>query len=303
MSTYIYVLVEPDTLDIRYVGKTVSPGSRLYGHVYDAKLGKRARRFIWIRSLINRDLLPFLQIIEEVADDEDWRPREKFWIKHLRDLGCGLVNGTDGGDGALNCVRDPWDEAAKGRHSVRIKSAWDNSDQEFREFHRQRTLEGITAWKSSERYDDFLQKLSDSSTRLWQTEEYRIQQREVMYARWSDPAARENHSRTMKQIVWPEEMCPSCGMQARVASMSRHKCPASERVFRPVLREEAQTLVDLIGERDSGGPVGLLGRRRAVVNYCVYLHTVGVPVVEISSISGFSQSKLVDMLKNHYLRE
>lgn len=75
--TSIYTLSEPDTGEIRYVGISVKPETRLRnGHL---KAGSRAVRE-WVQSLQARGLFPSLSIIERV-DPEDGREREAYWIK------------------------------------------------------------------------------------------------------------------------------------------------------------------------------------------------------------------------------
>lgn len=56
METLIYVLKDPDTNEIRYVGKTIKPlDSRLANHIYHAKKPKhRNKRLNWIRSLLKQ---------------------------------------------------------------------------------------------------------------------------------------------------------------------------------------------------------------------------------------------------------
>jgi len=37
--------------------------------------------------------------LEDLPGDVDWRVNERWWIAWMRELGCDLTNGTDGGDG------------------------------------------------------------------------------------------------------------------------------------------------------------------------------------------------------------
>lgn len=89
----IYALLQPETKEIRYIGKTNSPlHKRLSGHLKDKC---NCYRTHWLRSLRIR---PEIVVIEKCADDI-WEERERFWIAHYRSLGCNLVNQTIGGDG------------------------------------------------------------------------------------------------------------------------------------------------------------------------------------------------------------
>jgi group I intron endonuclease len=90
---FIYVLKDPRTLLIRYVGVTNKTlGSRLSRHMWAANHGMQTHVSRWIRLLGARP------IIEEVERNCS-RSREKFWIKHFKSLGCELTNITDGGEG------------------------------------------------------------------------------------------------------------------------------------------------------------------------------------------------------------
>ena len=92
---YIYVLIDPFIKQVRYVGKTINPKSRLFGH-YSTK--DKTYRSNWIASLRKRRERPIMEIVEE-TDEEHWEEREKYWIKYYRELGCKLVNATEGGEG------------------------------------------------------------------------------------------------------------------------------------------------------------------------------------------------------------
>lgn len=104
IKTTIYVLKDPETEEVRYVGKTVKLLKyRLQDHLYrkrKTKTGETNHRINWIQSLINKDLIPIIQEIDNCLWNES-QELEKFWIKKYRDLGYKLVNSTDGGEGNL----------------------------------------------------------------------------------------------------------------------------------------------------------------------------------------------------------
>jgi len=98
-TAFIYVLKEPDTGEIRYVGKSTNPKIRVLNHVYEAKdERKNNHRLKWFRSLIKRGLEPVLEIIDEVPELE-WQAWEAAYIQLYRSEGHKLVNGTLGGEG------------------------------------------------------------------------------------------------------------------------------------------------------------------------------------------------------------
>jgi hypothetical protein len=95
--TYIYILKDPLSNEIKYVGKSDKPKIRLVEHIRKSKYTKTYKN-IWIQNLVSKNLTPSLEIVEEVKKS-DWSEKEKFWIKYFKNLGCKLTNLTEGGDG------------------------------------------------------------------------------------------------------------------------------------------------------------------------------------------------------------
>lgn len=92
---YIYVLLDPRTNEIRYLGKTNDTKERLYGHLYEK--GKLGHKFKWIQQLKKLGLKPIIEILDTVPKEE-----EEFWERHyislLKSWGIRLTNFTDGGN-------------------------------------------------------------------------------------------------------------------------------------------------------------------------------------------------------------
>jgi hypothetical protein len=77
MTGYIYVLVDPRTDEIRYVGRTIrSLKKRLTGHLA-APVNPRMRD--WLNELSAVQMRPVIRVLEEV-DHESIFEREHFWI-------------------------------------------------------------------------------------------------------------------------------------------------------------------------------------------------------------------------------
>jgi hypothetical protein len=49
--------------------------------------------------LLNKGKYVKVSIVEQLDDENLLNEAEKKWIKHYKDLGCDLTNGTEGGDG------------------------------------------------------------------------------------------------------------------------------------------------------------------------------------------------------------
>lgn len=97
-TVFIYALCEPDTGEVRYVGKAKDPKKRLSTHL----AGKsQCHRTNWISSLRAKGLKPSLEILDEVSEN-DWQQWEVAWIEFFKDQGFNLVNTTLGGEGLHN---------------------------------------------------------------------------------------------------------------------------------------------------------------------------------------------------------
>jgi len=96
-KVYIYMLLCPITNHIRYVGKTSNPKNRFYTHISESKL-RRTHKECWIFGLIQKNLKPILEILDEVEISE-WEFWEKHYICLIRSWGFNLVNSTKGGEG------------------------------------------------------------------------------------------------------------------------------------------------------------------------------------------------------------
>jgi DNA-binding CsgD family transcriptional regulator len=114
MITYIYTLSDPITNQIKYVGKTNNLKQRLANHISDGRINKKNNLLTnWIKSLLNQNLKPKIEIIDETV--ENWGDLEQYWISQLKTWGFTLKNITLGGEGtygriwsqiSINKIRD-----------------------------------------------------------------------------------------------------------------------------------------------------------------------------------------------------
>ena len=96
--TFIYALADPETDEIRYVGKADSVKERFTSHMREAKQGKLSHKCAWIRQVIEKQQIPKLIVLEEVSQNE-WKKAEIYYIAEFRKLGHSLTNIAKGGEG------------------------------------------------------------------------------------------------------------------------------------------------------------------------------------------------------------
>ena len=90
----IYALLDPNTEQIRYVGKTVHcPKRRLQNHLHEKGNTYKCN---WIKSLNGK--IPELLILD-VVNKDDWIFWEQYWISQCKTWGFKLTNATLGGEG------------------------------------------------------------------------------------------------------------------------------------------------------------------------------------------------------------
>lgn len=94
MKTYIYTLSDPRNNEVRYVGKALNPNKRFINHL-SSKNKTHCRS--WIKSLLDLNLLPILDIIDET--ENNWELLEQYWISQFKCWGFNLTNHTIGGEG------------------------------------------------------------------------------------------------------------------------------------------------------------------------------------------------------------
>lgn len=100
---YIYGLADPDTNEIRYIGKSVRPFDRLANHMNDKSKCHRAH---WLQSLKAQNKRPNLVLLEMIQGEWPWQESERYWIARGRALGWRLTNNTSGGDGVSDLPKE-----------------------------------------------------------------------------------------------------------------------------------------------------------------------------------------------------
>lgn len=96
-TTYIYILIDPVTNQVRYVGKTNHPKKRFNEHVSKCTR-TNTHNNCWLVSLKNKNLKPEMVVIDE-SIDESWQFLEQWYIELFKSWGFNLTNTAKGGGG------------------------------------------------------------------------------------------------------------------------------------------------------------------------------------------------------------
>jgi len=103
MIVTIYCLIDPNTLKVRYIGRTRnSLQERLYEHLYRSiKDGERTHKSDWIKSLSRQGKIPIVRRLTTIEGWEESYKLERSLIHKYRDR---LVNHNDRGEGGKNTI-------------------------------------------------------------------------------------------------------------------------------------------------------------------------------------------------------
>ena len=96
---FIYILKDPISMEIKYVGKSNNPERRLKSHMSEYSLIENwTSKNKWLKHLKNNNLYPEMEIIDN-GPDQNINQLEKKWIIYYKSIGIKLTNETEGGDG------------------------------------------------------------------------------------------------------------------------------------------------------------------------------------------------------------
>lgn len=94
----VYALLDPDTKEVRYIGKSATglrrPTSHLKAYSYNESNTHKNR---WIRSVVRADKLPLVHVLAELTSEDEAYAAEVDYIKLYKHLGARLTNYNNGG--------------------------------------------------------------------------------------------------------------------------------------------------------------------------------------------------------------
>jgi len=96
-TTHIYALIDPETNEVRYIGKANNISQRYRAHLNRVRKHQIHKKN-WIESLRRKKLKPIIVVVDTVPI-KDWIFWEKYWIAQMKTWGFNLINYTMGGDG------------------------------------------------------------------------------------------------------------------------------------------------------------------------------------------------------------
>lgn len=118
-AAFVYALIDPRDMEVRYIGKTVRGGQRILEHTQSSTLAREETwKARWIRSLLGAGHVPLIQILH-APSEEELDACEIAWIAFARSESWALTNLTDGGEGALH----PSPEAAEKKRKAMMGHA------------------------------------------------------------------------------------------------------------------------------------------------------------------------------------
>ena len=128
----IYALLDPNTKQPRYVGKTKQKlNQRLNKHIYNKNNNAPINK--WIRSKIKEHKNIKISLIEECSEDS-WKERESYWIKKYKNK-YDLMNIAPGGESgceSYNHTEEAKKKISKANSGKKSKEWMDNAAKAMR---------------------------------------------------------------------------------------------------------------------------------------------------------------------------
>jgi group I intron endonuclease len=148
-KVFIYGLIDPNTNELRYVGKSVNPKMRLRKHISE-RSKHDSYKDRWVRKLYRDGKKPELLIIDEVLKS-NWQFWEIHYISYFKGIGCRLTNGTIGGDQPPSTKGRKHTEESKKKMSDFKKGKpipWLNNDKPRTDKHKNNLSKSLKGRKS-----------------------------------------------------------------------------------------------------------------------------------------------------------
>lgn len=184
-TTYIYALSDPDTGEVRYIGKADDPHARYLRHLGAQELNANSYKARWIRSLLRSGKKPEMFIVDSVPSDQ-WQQAEREWIAACRDAGDRLTNTYAGGYGRQAGLKHPPEVVEKIRAGLTGRPVSQDTRRKLSEMFTGRVLD-----------EEHRQKLSEAHRRRWasMSDDERQEYTKNLQREWSEES-RQKLSKT-----------------------------------------------------------------------------------------------------------
>lgn len=193
MAVFVYILSDPRSGEIRYVGMTRKTiDARLRRHLVSESDQRNGRtyRARWVQSLKRLGLRPHVALVQAVPGDSGGAA-ERYWIAYFRSVGCPLTNGSDGGDGSRGYVMSDAHRKAVGHAATAKWQKWRDEGRRISDETRERLRIKALGRKAS---DEAKAKMRGPRKPL--TTEHREKIRLALIGR---PKSPEHRKKTLKQ--------------------------------------------------------------------------------------------------------
>lgn len=115
----VYMLLDPDTGSVRYVGRSSSALRRPFNHFRCKRVReKRDACHAWVRAVLRRGKEPVVQVLQAVSKQSLLDECERFWIRHFQLLGEPLLNSWLVDPETLTLVRRGWRHSKLTRRKI-----------------------------------------------------------------------------------------------------------------------------------------------------------------------------------------
>lgn len=139
---FVYGLIDPETGELRYVGKTSIGMERIRQHQHVIATRRRVKTYKerWAASLILRGRPPSALILKECTSNDEANTEEIRLIAYFRSLDFPLTNVTDGGEGTPGYKMPKEVSEAQ---SARLRKEWAEASEEQRNEIIERTRKNL----------------------------------------------------------------------------------------------------------------------------------------------------------------
>lgn len=207
---HIYALIDPLSLECKYIGKSKEVNKR-YRYHCTVPNKNNARLRAWVNKLKQYGGVPVLCILEETADNINLA--EIFWIAYFKFIGAKLLNISKGGEGG------DFTDIQRTKISQSVKAIWANPQYRARlseiqkvvqntpEIRQIRSIKATQRLQNTEVYERQVTQLlhhAQNPKRLQnlriaaQNEELRARKSDAMKVRMADPQQVERVQRGLR---------------------------------------------------------------------------------------------------------